>query len=109
MKALHDRTQDPQAQSVAADLAARVAGIFGELPMLCGFSVQKRSALTKQRAIAPLRGELCLADVSVSTWPGCRASLEFYNEIVCTLLELMDEQPEALDFLSGRTFARALH
>jgi hypothetical protein len=109
MNALHDRTQNLQAQSVAADLAARVAGIFEDYPILCGFSVQRRSTLTKERAIAPLQGELCLADVSVSTWPGFQATLEFYDEIVCTLLELMDEQPEAFDFLSGRTFARTLH
>src|SRR6266852_930940 len=29
MKALHERTQNLQAESVAADLAARIAGIFG--------------------------------------------------------------------------------
>lgn len=109
MKALHDRTQNLQAQSVAADLAARVAAIFEEYPILCGFSVQRRSALTRERAIASLQGGLCLADVSVSTWPGFRATPEFYDEIACTLLELMDERPEAFDFLSGRTFARLLH
>jgi hypothetical protein len=101
--------QNLQAQSLAADLATRVAAIFGEYPILCGFSVQRRSTLTKDRAVAPLKGELCLADVSVNTWPGFRATLEFYDEIVCTLLELMDQQPEAFDFLSGRTFARTLH
>lgn len=109
MKALHDRTQNLQPQSVAADLAPRVAAIFEEYPILCGFSVQRRSTLTKERAIAPLQGELCLADVSVSTWPGFRATLEFYNDIAYTLLELIDEQPEAFDFLCGRTFARTLH
>jgi hypothetical protein len=109
MKALHDRTQNLQAQSVAADLTARVAAIFEEYPILCGFSVQRRSTLTRERAIAPLQGGLCLADVSVSTWPGFRATLEFYDEIACTLLELIAEQPEASDFLSGRTFARLLH
>ena len=109
MKALHNRTQNLQAQSVATDLAARVAGIFEEYPILCGFSVQRRSTLTKERAVASLQGELCLADVSVSTWPGFHMTLEFYNEIACTLLELMDEQPEALDFLSGRTFARTMN
>jgi len=109
MKALHNRTQNLQAQSVATDLAARVAGIFEEYPILCGFSVQRRSTLTKERAVASLQGELCLADVSVSTWPGFHMTLEFYNEIACALLELMDEQPEALDFLSGRTFARTMN
>jgi hypothetical protein len=109
MKALHHRTQNLQAQSVAADLAALVAGIFEEHPILCGFSVQKRSTLTKERAIVPLQGELCLADLAVATWPGFRVTLEFYNEIACMLLELMDEQPEAGDLLPGRTFARTLH
>lgn len=109
MKALHDSTQSLQAEGVAADLAARVAAIFEEYPMLCGFSVQERSTLTKERAVAPLQGELCLADVSVSTWPGMQASLEFYDEIVRTLLELMDEHPEAPGLLAGRTFARTRH
>jgi hypothetical protein len=109
MKALHDSTQNLQAERLAAGVAARVAAIFDELPTLCGFSVQERSTLTKDRAVAPLQGELCLADVSVSTWPGMRAPLELYEEIVFTLLELVDEQPEAVDFLSGRTFARTLH
>jgi hypothetical protein len=109
MKALHDGTQNLQAQSVAADLAARIAGIFEQYPILCGFSVQERSTLTKERAMVQLQGELCLADVSVSTWPDFRATLEFHNEIACMLLELMDEQPEAFDLLPGRTFARTLH
>jgi hypothetical protein len=108
MKALDDRMQDPRAQN-AADLAARVAAFFEEYPMLCGFSVQRRSTLSRERAVAPLKGELCLADVSVSTWPGFRMTLEFYGELVSALLELMEERAEAADFLSGRTFARALH
>ena len=38
MKALHDRTPNLQGKSVAMDLAARVAEIFRQYPMLCGFS-----------------------------------------------------------------------
>jgi len=109
MKALHERTQNLQAESVAADLAARIAGIFEQYPILCGFSVQERSTLTKERAIVQLQGELCLADVSVNTWPGFQATPEFYDEIACMLLELMAEQPEAVEVLSGCTFARTLH
>ena len=108
MKALHDRTQNLQAQSVAADLAARVAEIFEQHPILCGFSVQKRSTLTKERAIVQLQGGLCLADVSVITWPGFSVTQAFYDEIACTLLELVVEQPEAFDLLPGRTFARTV-
>lgn len=109
MKALYDRTQDLQGQGVAAGLAARVAVIFKQYPMLCGFSVQKRSALTRDRAFVRLQGELYLADVSVVTWPGFGVTGEFYSQIAYMLLDLIEEEPGAFDLLHGRTFARTLH
>ena len=109
MKELHDSTQNLQGQSLAADLAARVAVIFVQYPMLCGFSVQDRSTLTKDRARVQLQGGLCLADVAVNTPPGFRVTQAFCNQIAYLLLDLMDEQPEMLDLLPGRTFARTLH
>jgi len=56
-----------------------------------------------------LHSGLCLADVTVSTWPGFRVTREFYNQIACMLLELREERAEAFDLLSGCTFARTLH
>jgi hypothetical protein len=109
MKPLHDRTENPQPRSVAADLAARVAAIFEQYPLLCGFSVQERSTAIKDRAKVLLPGELCLAEVSVRTPPGYRVTQEFRKQIACMLVELMDEQPDVLDLLSGRTFARTFH
>jgi hypothetical protein len=109
MKALHERTQAVQDQSVVADVAARIAVIFDQYPMLCGFSVQECSTLAEDSAIVRIRGGLCLADVTVSTWPGFRVTQEFYDQIAYMLLDLMDEQPEAGDLLPGCTFARTLH
>ena len=109
MKALHDRSQNVQDPSVVADIAARVAVIFEQYPMLCGFSLLERSTLTRDRAMVQLQDELCLADVSVSTWPGFHVTQEFYEQIAYMLLELMDEEPEASELLPGRTFARTLH
>ena len=109
MKALHDKTQNRQGQSVAADLAARVAVIYEQYPMLCGFSVQERSTLSTDRVIVQLQDKLCLADVSVSAGAGFPVTSKVCNEIACMLLDLMDEQPEAFELLLGRTFARTLH
>jgi hypothetical protein len=109
MKALRDRTQNLHGQSAAMDLAARVARIFEQYPMLCGFSVQEHSTLTKDRAMLQLQGRLCLADVSVSTSPRFHVTQEFCIGIAYPLLELMDEQPEVCDLIAGRTFARTLH
>ena len=109
MKAPDDRMQNLQSQNAAADLAARVATIFEQYPMLCGFSVQERSTVTKDRALVGLEGELCLADVSVVSASAFWVPEEFCNQIACTLLELMAEQPDVFDLLCGRTFARTLH
>jgi hypothetical protein len=109
MKALLDNTQNLQGRSIAADLAERVAVVFEQHPMLCGFSVQERSTLTTDRAVAQLRGGLCLADVSATTPPGFDVTQEFCNQIAYSLLELIDEQPGVCDLLPGRTFARTLH
>jgi len=107
MKALNESTQDRQAESIASDLAARVGAIFAEYPMLYGFSVQKRCTLTKGRALAPLHGELCLADVALLS--DFYATQEFCEALVFTLLDLLEEHEVAPAFLAGRTFARALH
>ena len=109
MKALHDRTRNLQGQSIAMDLAARIAGIFEQYPMLCGFSVQGRSTLTKDRAMVQLEGGLCLADISAITPSGFRVTQAFCNEIAHALLELIEEQADVLHLLSGRTFARTFH
>ena len=73
---------------------AVVARVFDRLPALVGFSVE----------LAP---ELVLADVETFPWPAY--GKELMGEIAVPLLELMDEEPEARELLSGRTFARRLH
>ena len=109
MKALYDRTQDPQRESVEADLAARVAAIFEEYPILCGFSVQECSTVTEDRTKVPLSGQLCLAEVSVVAPPELHVTQAFCNQVACMLAELIDEQPDVVELLSGRTFARTCH
>jgi hypothetical protein len=109
MKALHDRMLNLQSQSLAAGVAARVAVIFEQHPKLCGFSVQDLSTLTKDRAMVQLHAGLCLADVTVSNSFGPCVTQELWDPIAYLLLELVEEQPEAIDLLHSRTFARTLH
>jgi hypothetical protein len=109
MKALHDRTQNLHRQGIAATLAARVAAIFEQYPILCGFSVQPHSMVTEDCTKVPLPKELCLADVSVLTPPELRVTPAFCKQIADILAELMDEQPDVFDLLPGRTFARTFH
>jgi hypothetical protein len=75
-------------------------------PELCGFSVQDAETLTRDRVSGQLEAGLYLADVATTTNGG---SEQLLGEISVALLELIDEDPEAIDALRGRTFARTLH
>ena len=85
---------------------ATVNEIFASYPELCGFTVQGLESLTRERVSGQLEGELYLADVA-TTSDG--PSERLLGEIATALLDLIDEQPEAVSELRGRTFARTLH
>ena len=83
-----------------------VSHIFAMRPELCGFSVQDAESLTRDRVSGQLEGGLYLADVATTTFDH---SEQLLGEIAAELLDLIDEQPDAVDELRGRTFARTLH
>ncbi|HJY79233.1 MAG TPA: hypothetical protein VKE95_21495 [Burkholderiales bacterium] len=85
---------------------ATVNHIFAMCPELCGFSVQDAESLTRDRVSGQLEGGLYLADVATTTFDH---SEQLLGEIAAELLDLIDEQPDAVDELRGRTFARTLH
>jgi hypothetical protein len=73
-------------------IASTVDGIFAACPELWGFSVT---------------GQFELSDVE--THPRLAQPERLMGEIAAALVDLVDEQPEALEQLRGRTFARTLH
>jgi hypothetical protein len=85
---------------------ATVDHIFAMYPELAGFSVQDAETLTRERVSGQLEAGLYLADVATTTYGN---SEQLLGEISVALLELIDEDPEAIDALRGRTFARTLH
>jgi hypothetical protein len=85
---------------------ATVNHIFATCPELCGFSVQDAESLSRDRVSGQLEGGLYLADVATTTFDN---SEQLLGEIAAELLDLIDEQPEAVHELRGRTFARTLH
>lgn len=107
MKAVHSTTQERERDNVIADIVATIAALFARCHMLSGFSVQDRVTLTRDRNMAPLDGDLCVADVTVHA--GFSAPPVLYDEIAQTLLDLLDEHPEAYELLRGQSFARTFH
>src|SRR4051812_42457675 len=110
MRTGQTRIRSPKHRRAEAELDGRIQALFGRVPMLSGFSVIERSQLTRDRNAGVLEGDLCLADVSISTWPGYHASEDLYEEIAQALLRLLQERgAEAYEMLRGRTFARVSH
>ena len=77
------------------ELQAVVATLFQRFPELVGFSVREA------------KDELCLAGVEI--FPAGLEPDGLMGEIAGPLLDLLDEDPDARELLSGRTFARTLH
>jgi hypothetical protein len=74
-----------------------IVSLFEGIPSLCGFTVASRAS------------GLELSDIGLYPPPPDSELQLIQEDIRVTLSELLDEQPEARGFLSGRTFARALH
>ena len=89
---IRDRLEHSQGQRARQIFDERMASLFDRLPMLSGFCVQD---------------DLSVAEVAVDTWPGWNASAQLIEEIGRLLQDLVDERPDAVELLRGRTFARS--
>jgi hypothetical protein len=94
MNRSEQRLSEARRQHNEAIVAHRVHDLFQRVSMLSGFW---------------LRPDLEVAELSVFTWPGYSAGRDLYGEVMQSLAELAEERPEAVQFMRGRTFARAVH
>lgn len=94
MKPSQHRLGETRRQRTEALLEARIGALFRRFPVLCGFSVE---------------ADLLLSDIAIDAWPGYSAGPDLYDEIANTLSGVLDERPDALELLRGRTFARTFH
>lgn len=77
-----------------AHVQALVQKIFRRWPSLVGFCVQDS-------------GELVIGELEMQPWNA--QAQELLGEVAGALLDLVDDRPEAIELLRGRTFARTLH
>ncbi len=95
-------------EGLEADLAARIETLFRRCPSLYGFSVQEGSKVKRERAADQLNADLYLADLACHPLLDEEHCAEVCEVVSHTLLELVDERPEMVEIISGRTFARTL-
>jgi len=92
-----------------ANVEAKIRGLFARCPTLHGFSVQDRAMLPRDLDQTRIPdADLFVTEIGV--FPKLDSQFdEIYDEITLAISDLVKDQPQAYDFLRGRTFARALH
>ena len=108
MKTSLDATRDAVLRHTEAQLEESIVSLFGGFPSLCGFSVQERPGRAADGS-ATLDNGLYLTEVGLYPAPAIEEAKLICEEIRITLLELLQERPEAHQLLRGRTFARTVH
>jgi hypothetical protein len=96
-KAPSPSRQASQRERTEALIAVRTSELFERLWPLLGFSFDQ---------------DLTAVEVELQRWPGHAWSREMYDEVEALISELATElvanQPQSVDLLRGRTFARSL-
>ena len=82
---------------IRSQLDEQVESLFERCPELWGFSVRAEN------------DELFVSDVGIAPRISAQQYGEIFQDIARTLADVLDEEPEACEFLKGRTFARTLH
>ena len=80
-----------------ARLQQHLESLFARCPDLCGFAVREE------------KQELYVSDIGISPRLSAEQYGEIYEDIAETLGELLELEPQAGEWLRGRTFARTLH
>jgi hypothetical protein len=82
---------------IQSQLDLQVESLFARCPELWGFSVRSEN------------DELFVSDVGIAPRLSAQQYGEIFQDIARTLADVLEEEPEACEFLKGRTFARSLH
>jgi hypothetical protein len=88
---------------------ARLQAVFGRRPDLHRFVIQDKTGLADHIDRGSLAGELFITQITLYPRAGTKQYDEVYDEIARIITQVVAELPEALNFLRGRAFVRALH
>jgi hypothetical protein len=88
---------------------AQLRAVFQRRPDLQRFVIEDRAGLPDHVDRQALQGELFITQITLYPRRGSKQYDEVYADIARAITQVIDERPEALRLLRGKTFVRALH
>lgn len=98
-----------KARSQARAVGARLHAVFRRCPELHRFVIQDKAGLADHIDRSNLEGELFVTQITLYPRRGTKQYDEVYADIARAITQVLAERPEALRYLPGKTFVRALH
>ena len=92
-----------------SELEAQLRAVFRRRPDLQRFVIQDRAGLPDHIDRESLQGELFITQITLYPRRGSQQYDEVYADIARAITRVVDERPDALSELRGKTFVRALH
>jgi hypothetical protein len=100
---------DRETPQKEGDVEARMRAVFRRRPELHRFVIEDKAGLADHIDRENLAGELFITQITLYPRRGTRQYDEVYAEIARAITQVVSELPEALTFLRGKIFVRALH
>jgi len=104
-----DGDADVDARLRAVRAEARVHAVFTRQPELHRFVIQDKASLADHIDRGSLTGELFITQITLYPRRGTKQYDEVYADIARAVTLAVAELPEALAWLRGKAFVRALH
>jgi hypothetical protein len=104
-----EKERSPEANPGAAGIETRLRAVFRRQPELHRFVIQDKSGLADHIDRESLSGELFITQITLYPRRGTKQYDQVYADIAAAVTQLVAELPEALSWLRGKTFVRALH
>ena len=97
-------------ECIRTETPPQIESLFERNPLLCGFSIVGREDVPDN---FPRRGDgeelFVVSELGVHAGLDVEQFKAIFEEVIAAVADLIGEQPDLIDSLRGRTFARTLH
>lgn len=109
MKTIQRTRWETRLHRVEADLNVRVRTLFGHCPELASVSLHDLSGFSDGAERSDQDADSLIIEIVVSRTVSRTEFEKIFDRVSSEIVDFVSEEPDAMELLRGRTFARTLH